>query len=115
MLCMFKHDEHFQDDGETDDDESEDDEDDTDNVDVNHENYDPNLVQIMLTVSTNTKRQNILLHYNILFDQPQQSPNGVTPVFNLVPTCTNWFEASTFLYIIRYHTIKSELIGVQGR
>ena len=46
MLCMFKHDEHFQDDGETDEDESEDDEDDTDNVDENHENYDPNLVQI---------------------------------------------------------------------
>ena len=56
-----------------------------------------------------------LLHYNLLFDQPQQSPNGVTPVFSLFPTCTNWCEAFNFLYILRYHTIKSELIGVQGR
>ena len=43
---MLKPEVHFQDDGETDDDESEDDEDGTDNVDENHENYDPNLVQI---------------------------------------------------------------------
>ena len=43
---MFKHEEHFQDDGETEDEESEDEEDETDNVDGNQENYDPDLIQI---------------------------------------------------------------------
>ena len=46
MKCMFKHEEHFQDDGETEDEDSEDDEDDSDKNYDNSENYDPNLVQI---------------------------------------------------------------------